>query len=324
MKAISLMILLSSFICGTGHSAESCKIYPAAINESYQIMLGRNATTEEACHYANVVKNGVQIAYYEPYYFPIPGAVAPMKCGWQSFTYDPNMVGIASYNSTEWSLRFGDLGHYATAVYKTLLGKSPSWNSKNPGDLSNKETLGYWVKILSGIAAGYVKGTSPTPLQQLSTQIQATFPDRIKLNPELIQYMFRKHLNREPNLRGCDLGMSPAPDSGSDCYFLYSLAKGSMSVDDIIHAVRSTQEYVTRNLEPSCYQQIFPDGVPPAVAAGTPLYDQHGFGEYISQIYRIFLNRYPSQEELETAFKNYAGGDTQAVLKAIAERIINR
>ncbi len=301
--------------------AEACQINQTPIDESYRTMIGRNATPTEACHYAALIQSGAQFAYYEPYPPDQGGSTA---CGWVglSATADPNQEGIDRYNATEWSGRGADNGMYVSTLFVTLFGTEPAWSLGNAGNSQDPTTLFHWVDIYLALPG---RGGAGDPSNTLATDMQGSSGALADPGAAFVTDVLRRELGREPNFGTCTFSMSPAPAAGTDCYWLYSFANGTISTLDVIHQIRSTPEYIEKNIVSSCSAQYYPSPsqIPAIVPKGSSLYDQHAIGEYITQLYRLFLGRYPTASELSGGVSQYpaTGGDTTSLLAQVAQQV---
>jgi len=319
--AAFLAVLLTGIKGACLSSAVSCNytVYPEPIVESYQIMLGRNPTPVEIYHFSSLIFDGSQVAYFEPYYGIPKNNRSVQKCGWIAYVDDPQKAGISHFNANEWVQRHALFGYYVTALYRTLTGQFPEWDLKHPDDQSTSKKLSFWTNKLAALG-GVVTSQS---LRKISTEMRRLLGRDIKISEDVVQIVFKRELGREASLKNCSINLDAPLQPGSDCYFLNGLASGQLSYSDVAHQVRSTAEYLKKNVNAACISGELGGNIW-KVPDNSDLYDQHGIGEYISELYRLTQGQFPSQLEIDQYKQKYSGGDTQALLKDIAEDLQQR
>ena len=171
-----------------------------------------------------------------------------------------NQDGIKAFNATEFQSRGGVRGVDVTALYRTRLGRYPT---------------------LAELQAG-VEVVRQQSLDALATQIGGAPPFSWSAVSDVMQHQ---------------LARAPNPGDPNDVSLRDRLAAGTLTMEDVIHQIRSTAEYAALS---------GPSGTQPGR-------DPHLPGEFIRQIYRFVLRREPTTQELQNDLAQYPAGFTYSL-----------
>lgn len=266
---------------------------PLPIDELFRTMLGRNTRPEEAAHFAKLIVEGEQVAYFEPYLASdCTKNPKAMDCqqratcfSWVDYVTDSNRVGPAFYVGAEF---LGYPDYAISTLYRTLFGNLPDPLVKK-----------VWIEKLKG----------GTLLQRIAQEMQAQLPSDSEGSWDAIDDVFLRVLGRRADHKKCSFRNPNRPDRNTDCSWFWAIANGS-SVLDLVHGVRSMPEAIVANESQECVQ------------ANPNQNDPHALGEYVRQMFRLLLRRNPKPSEMSQALSDYSGGSTRPRLNALAIKIL--